>query len=316
MTALGGMALLMEGSTIRDGKYADNIRRACDWLMDRSQRNGLISQPWTTRAAATCTTTVTPCSSWRASTARRKTATGDGKLEGILTRAVDFTGKAQTKRGGWGYISAAEGGGFDEGSITITQVQAIRAARNAGIVVPKSIIDNAKKYLKDATTARGSSLQPGAGGGNEGGPALVAAAAIASGFSAGEYDSALVRNGSTIAAPPSPSARAGASVTTNTPTTITPRPCTCWGTDGYAKLFPESKAGDRLTWSKYRSVDLQAPGQYPECRRQLVQRPHRHGLHDHGQPDHPAAGQRHPADLPALSGERRGVSPPCCQTAG
>ena len=45
MTALAGMALLMEGSTIREGKYADNIRRAVDWLMDRVQPNGLIGNP-------------------------------------------------------------------------------------------------------------------------------------------------------------------------------------------------------------------------------------------------------------------------------
>src|SRR5262249_38759443 len=30
MTALGGMSLLCEGSTIREGKYKDNIRRATD----------------------------------------------------------------------------------------------------------------------------------------------------------------------------------------------------------------------------------------------------------------------------------------------
>ncbi|HJT76982.1 MAG TPA: hypothetical protein VJ739_07235, partial [Gemmataceae bacterium] len=45
MTALGGMALLMEGSTIREGKYADRIRRCADWLMARSQPNGLIGNP-------------------------------------------------------------------------------------------------------------------------------------------------------------------------------------------------------------------------------------------------------------------------------
>src|SRR5438552_2414135 len=38
MTGLAGMALLMEGSTVRDGKYADRIRRAVDWFMVRSQR--------------------------------------------------------------------------------------------------------------------------------------------------------------------------------------------------------------------------------------------------------------------------------------
>src|SRR5262245_19250105 len=45
MTALAGIALLMEGSTMREGKYAENIRRAVDWLMEteRTRSNGLIS---------------------------------------------------------------------------------------------------------------------------------------------------------------------------------------------------------------------------------------------------------------------------------
>jgi len=37
MTALAGMALLMEGSTVNDGKYAAQIRSAVDWLMEKSQ---------------------------------------------------------------------------------------------------------------------------------------------------------------------------------------------------------------------------------------------------------------------------------------
>src|SRR5262249_744424 len=47
MTALGGMVLIMEGSTIKDGKYAENIRKAVDWFMEpgRCQRNGLIGNP-------------------------------------------------------------------------------------------------------------------------------------------------------------------------------------------------------------------------------------------------------------------------------
>src|SRR5207244_2651257 len=45
MTALAGMALLMEGSTLRDGKYSSHLRKAVDWLMERSQRNGLIGNP-------------------------------------------------------------------------------------------------------------------------------------------------------------------------------------------------------------------------------------------------------------------------------
>src|SRR2546423_1168155 len=45
MTGLGGMALLMEGSTLREGKYRDNIRKAADFLMSRQQANGLYGNP-------------------------------------------------------------------------------------------------------------------------------------------------------------------------------------------------------------------------------------------------------------------------------
>src|SRR5690242_3549698 len=45
MTAVGGMSMLCEGSTIREGKYKDNIRRAADWLMMHSQANGMIGNP-------------------------------------------------------------------------------------------------------------------------------------------------------------------------------------------------------------------------------------------------------------------------------
>src|SRR5262249_36442850 len=49
------------------------------------------------------------------------------KLEGILTRAVDFTGKAQTPRGGWGYLSSPDGGGVGERSRTHHPPPATRA---------------------------------------------------------------------------------------------------------------------------------------------------------------------------------------------
>src|SRR6516162_8042330 len=39
MTGISGMALLAEGSTIREGRFRDNIRRACDYLMSKAQPN-------------------------------------------------------------------------------------------------------------------------------------------------------------------------------------------------------------------------------------------------------------------------------------
>src|SRR5262249_3443948 len=112
------------------------------------------------------------------------------------TNAVTFCGLAQTDRGGWGYVSAKDGGGFDEGSVTITQLQGLRAAKNAGIVVPKSIIDKSVKYLSDCTTERGGVIYSLAHGGvavNGGERAPLTAAAIACAFSAGQYDSPLAK---------------------------------------------------------------------------------------------------------------------------
>ena len=45
MTALAGLALLSEGSTTTQGKYAKNIRMAVDYLTSRSNPNGLIGDP-------------------------------------------------------------------------------------------------------------------------------------------------------------------------------------------------------------------------------------------------------------------------------
>ena len=118
------------------------------------------------------------------------------RLEKVLTKAVEFSGKAQTNHGGWGYVTAHEGQGFDEGSVTITQLQGLRAAKNAGIVVPKTVIDKSVDYLKKCTTERGGiiySLSMGgmAAAGQER-PALTAAG-VACSFSAGQYDSELAK---------------------------------------------------------------------------------------------------------------------------
>src|SRR4051794_19501504 len=45
ITALSGLSFLMEGSTLRDGKYSKNIRRAVDWIIARSQPNGMLGDP-------------------------------------------------------------------------------------------------------------------------------------------------------------------------------------------------------------------------------------------------------------------------------
>ena len=152
MTALAGMAMLSEGSTATQGKYADNIRRAVDYFFRQSRPNGLIGDPVRddryTYGHGFSMLFLSQVLGDEEDEDRR------AELVDVLTRAVQFTGQAQTQAGGWGYVSAKDGGGFDEGSTTITQVQGLRGCRNAGIPVPKEIIDKAVQYIKNCTTAR------------------------------------------------------------------------------------------------------------------------------------------------------------------
>lgn len=182
MTSLAGMAFLCEGSTTTQGKYADNLRRAVDFLTRRSRQNGLIGDEDDDRYTyghGFAMLFLSQILGEEEDLERRE------DLLEVLRKAVVFTGQAQTKAGGWGYVSAKDGSGFDEGSTTITQVQGLRGCRNAGIAVPKEIIDNAIEYIHRCTLSDGGVQYSSKGGGAR--PAITAAA-IACLYNAGEYD--------------------------------------------------------------------------------------------------------------------------------
>jgi hypothetical protein len=67
------------------------------------------------------------------------------RIHQALVRAVKLTERTQSEEGGWYYLP---GDRRDEGSVTITQIQGLRAARNAGIVVSKGTIDRAVDYIR------------------------------------------------------------------------------------------------------------------------------------------------------------------------
>ena len=183
MTALAGTAMLMEGSTMTQGRHASAVRLAVDYLVDKARPNGLIGDPASddryTYGHGFSMLFLSQLLGEEEDERRRE------ELVGVLSRAVEFSGRAQTKDGGWGYVSAKDGNDFDEGSTTITQVQGLRGCRNAGIPVPKEIIDKAITYIHRCTLPDGGVQYSSKGGG---GRPAISAAAIACLFNAGEYD--------------------------------------------------------------------------------------------------------------------------------
>jgi hypothetical protein len=112
----------------------------------------------------------------------------ENRLKKVLTKAVEVTGAAQSKPGG-----SSPGGGWyytpssgDEGSVTVTQLQALRACRNVGIKVDKRIIDKAVKYLKFCQNGDGGISYSASSRGSS--RPAISAAAIACFYSAGIYD--------------------------------------------------------------------------------------------------------------------------------
>jgi hypothetical protein len=254
MTGMAGIALLAEGSTIREGKYREHIRRAADWMMERVQPNGLIGDPNAPNQGlgylyghGFCILFLSQLYGEEENAERRK------KLEDILNRAIKFACWAQTSRGGWGYISAKDGNDFDEGSVSITQVQALRAARNAGIVVPKEAIDKTHEYLRKCTTPAGGLIYSLASGGGGERPTITVAG-IASMFSSGEYNSDLAKKWLKFVQPKVPIDSVGSDQFGHSEYThyYYGQVAYSLGEEGYARMFPESKADERLTWSKYK----------------------------------------------------------------
>jgi hypothetical protein len=69
-----------------------------------------------------------------------------------LSRAVDLIVRTQNAEGGWRYQPRREDADI---SVTICQVMALRAARNAGFKVPSTTVDKCVDYVKRSQNADG-----------------------------------------------------------------------------------------------------------------------------------------------------------------
>lgn len=185
MTALAATALVASGATTTQGPYAKQIRKSVDYLTSKSRANGLIGDPLTdnryTYGHGFSMLVLSQILGEEEDSDRRQ------ELIEVLKKAVTFSGNAQTRSGGWGYVSAKDGNNFDEGSTTITQVQGLRGCRNAGISVPIEIIENAKKYIYMCKNQDGGISYSSRNKGSSR-PAITAAA-LAALYNAGDYDS-------------------------------------------------------------------------------------------------------------------------------
>lgn len=181
MTALAGIAFLMDGNTTTEGRYAQEVDRAVTYILNSVQPDGLIGRP--------------------DEESRPMYGHGfsmlflgelNGMVEGpvrqrqiqtVLRNAALLAGRAQSRLGGWYYTSDSF---RDEGSVTITQVQGLRSLRNGGVAVSKQIIDDAMRYLDLSQNPDGGIAYTASRPGPSRPPLTGAAAACW--LNAGDYD--------------------------------------------------------------------------------------------------------------------------------
>ncbi len=186
MSALACTALLANGNSPTRGRYSEQLKRGTEYLLQcaAANKSGLITGPNQDNGqpmhghgfALMYLASVYGMETDEA----KRTAIHDAVVGG-----VNLTARGQSAAGGWTYIP----GGGDEGSVTVTQVQALRAAQNSGFEVPKGTIENAVRYLERCSTPEGGICYSLASGGEARLP--ISAAAVATLYNAGEFDSPL-----------------------------------------------------------------------------------------------------------------------------
>jgi len=187
MTSLAGLALLMNGNTTTQGPYASSVDRAARFLLGSVNDNGLIVRlgEHTSRSMHGHGFAMLFLGELYGMTEdldRQK------KIHRALSSAIDLTSRSQSRLGGWYYTPGSTN---DEGSVTITQVQGLRACRNAGLAVSKEVIDQAMNYLALSVNSDGGikyrAGRPGAS------RSPITAAAVCCWFNAGDYDNPMAR---------------------------------------------------------------------------------------------------------------------------
>ncbi|RMH04658.1 MAG: prenyltransferase [Planctomycetota bacterium] len=146
VTALAGMAFLAGGHVPGRGEYGEVVEKAVDFVVAQVGPNGYIHAN-ETRMYSHAFATLFLAEAYGMS--------DNEELRPALRKAVDLIVDSQNRDGGWRYTPHTEDADM---SVSACQVMALRAARNVGLLVPRSTIDRAVKYVRDSAVHEGDRL--------------------------------------------------------------------------------------------------------------------------------------------------------------
>ncbi len=188
ITGLAGLALMAAGNQPGRGKYGKVVARAADYIAERgakASKSGYLNNALDVLSHGGMyqhgfgALFLSEVHGMIPDPARQR------KIRDVLAKAIELTVSVQNSDGGWRYdpqpVTQADV------SVTVAQLMALRAARNAGLFVPKSAADKAVEYIKACQLSDGGFCYI-KGQGLAGSGFARSAAALVGLFSAGVYE--------------------------------------------------------------------------------------------------------------------------------
>lgn len=184
VSGLIGMAFLSSGSTPDRGPYGEQVSRIVRFLLKNAQDNGLIVTPNSVSHG--------PMYDHGFATLFLSEVYGmspEPELREALVKAVQRIIDSQNKEGGWRYMPERADADL---SVTICEIMALRAARNAGIFVPNETVEASIEYVKRAQNPDGGFMYMLSGGPSQ---FPRSAAGVVALYSAGVYEGTEIEKG-------------------------------------------------------------------------------------------------------------------------
>jgi hypothetical protein len=184
VVSLAGLAWLSQGSLPGEGPYSRELKRCFDFILEHCEESGFITArdfqshgPMYGHGFATLFF------------AEVYGAAPSDERRVKLEKAVQLIIDTQNDQGGWRYLPQRNDADL---SVTICQVMALRAARNAGIYVPNDTIEKCVEYVKRSQNSDGGFMYLPAGGESA---FPRSAAGVCALFSAGVYEGKEITRG-------------------------------------------------------------------------------------------------------------------------
>jgi len=182
---LSGMAFMSAGSTPGRGPYGRHVDLCIDFILANTQDSGFITVPSASSHG--------PMYGHGFATLFLAEAYGMTMRSDIrekLSKAVNLIVNTQNNEGGWRYQPQRRDADI---SVTISQIMALRAARNAGLFVPRDTIDRCTEYVKKSQNPDGGFMYMLLQGGQSAFPR--SAAGVVALYSAGIYEGPEIKKG-------------------------------------------------------------------------------------------------------------------------